>query len=62
MAGYGMNVFQAGYYFFWIPIIAPLIGSTLATIIYAILIKNHWPDEQKSQNNELNQLSMTNNL
>ena len=34
-----------GYYFFIIPILGPLFGSILGTLIYYMLICNHWPKE-----------------
>jgi glycerol uptake facilitator-like aquaporin len=40
MAGWGSQVFTAGHYFFWIPIVGPLVGSVLGTFIYLILISN----------------------
>jgi len=39
--GWGSQVFTAGHYFFWIPIVAPLIGSVLGTLSYLLLISNH---------------------
>ncbi|CAF0886479.1 unnamed protein product [Brachionus calyciflorus] len=42
LAGWGSQVFSSGNYFFWIPIVAPMIGSFGATILYSILISNHF--------------------
>lgn len=41
LAGWGSQVFTAGHYFFWVPIIAPLLGAVLGTLIYLILISIH---------------------
>jgi hypothetical protein len=38
-------VFTAGNYFFWIPLVAPFFGATIATFVYNVFIGNHWPDE-----------------
>lgn len=46
MAGWGAKTFQAGHGFFWIPILAPMMGSFLGTISYSLFISNHWnPDD-----------------
>jgi len=37
-AGWGSEVFKAGDYWFWVPIIGPLIGGPLGTIIYDSMI------------------------
>lgn len=41
IAGWGSQVFTAGNYFFYVPIVAPLVGSILGTFLYIILISNH---------------------
>jgi len=45
IAGWGTQVFTAGSYFFWIPIVAPMVGAAFAVIFYQLLIANHWPDQ-----------------
>lgn len=42
MAGWGNKVFTEGHYFFWIPIIGPLVGAALGTFTYYICIGNNW--------------------
>jgi glycerol uptake facilitator-like aquaporin len=42
IAGWGTKTFTAGNYFFWIPIVAPLVGSVIATLTYILLISAHW--------------------
>ena len=39
-AGWGVEVFTAYNYLFWIPLAAPMFGSLLATIFYTLLINN----------------------
>ena len=41
IAGWGSQTFTAGNYFFWIPIVAPMVGSLIATILYTIIISNN---------------------
>jgi MIP family channel proteins len=38
VAGWGTEVFTAGNYWFWVPIIGPLIGGVLGATIYDLLI------------------------
>ena len=37
-----------GYYFFLVPILGPMLGGILGTIMYYLLISNHWPVENNS--------------
>lgn len=32
-------------YFFWIPLLGPLIGGAIAGLTYLFLVSAHWPDE-----------------
>ena len=41
LAGWGAQTFTAGHYFFWIPIVGPLVSSVLATVIYTAFISAH---------------------
>ncbi len=34
MAGWGVEVFRAGNYWFWVPIVGPLVGGCLGALIY----------------------------
>jgi len=40
IVGWGGQVFSAGNYFFWIPIVAPFVGALIAVVFYNILINN----------------------
>uniref|UniRef100_A0A914MS94 Uncharacterized protein n=1 Tax=Meloidogyne incognita TaxID=6306 RepID=A0A914MS94_MELIC len=44
--GYGLEAFSWRNYYFWIPIIAPLIGALLGTWIYQFLVGINIPDEK----------------
>jgi glycerol uptake facilitator-like aquaporin len=45
IAGWGPEVFRAGGYWFWIPIIGPLIGGPLGAFVYDALVGRHFPKE-----------------
>lgn len=40
-AGWGSQVFTAGNNFFWIPILGPLVGSFIGTVLYLIIVSNN---------------------
>ncbi len=44
-AGWGSEVFRAGNYWFWVPIVGPLIGGPLGAWVYDLLIGNHFPKD-----------------
>jgi MIP family channel proteins len=46
LAGWGMEVFRAGNYWFWVPIVGPLIGGPLGAYLYDALIGNHFTDQE----------------
>uniref|UniRef100_A0A8B9DQY3 Aquaporin 7 n=1 Tax=Anser cygnoides TaxID=8845 RepID=A0A8B9DQY3_ANSCY len=41
IAGWGVDVFTAGNYWWWIPVIAPTLGSLVGSLIYKLLIDFH---------------------
>jgi glycerol uptake facilitator-like aquaporin len=45
LAGWGAEVFRAGSYWWWVPIIGPLIGGVLGGWIYDLLIARWHPPE-----------------
>lgn len=38
IAGWGGQVFSTNNYFFWIPLVSPLVGATFAVFIYFIVV------------------------
>lgn len=47
VGGWGAEVFRAGNYWFWVPIVGPLIGGVVGAFIYDFMVGNHFPaDEQ----------------
>jgi MIP family channel proteins len=45
IAGWGPEVFRAGGYWFWVPIIGPLIGGPLGALVYDALVGKYFPEE-----------------
>ncbi len=41
IAGWGVKTFTAGNYYFWIPIVGPMTGAFVGTILYTITISSH---------------------
>lgn len=47
VGGWGAEVFRAGNYWFWVPVVGPLIGGVVGAFIYDFMVGNHFPaDEQ----------------
>ena len=44
VAGWGVQVFQANNYYFWVPIVGPLIGGPLGVTIYDWLVGKHFDE------------------
>lgn len=42
LAGWGVKTLVAGNYFFWIPLVAPMVGSVAGTFIYLLCISIHF--------------------
>ncbi|NXU04286.1 AQP9 protein, partial [Buphagus erythrorhynchus] len=53
IAGWGMEVFTAGNNWWWVPIVAPLLGGVLGAMIYIIFIEIHHSDPQSEEENEV---------
>jgi len=45
IAGWGFEVFRANNFYFWVPIVGPLIGGTLGVSVYDALIGRRFPKE-----------------
>lgn len=46
LAGWGGQVFTANHYYFWVPIVGPLIGGPLGALIYDWFVGKRFPAEQ----------------
>ncbi|XP_007895329.1 aquaporin-3-like [Callorhinchus milii] len=53
LAGWGTKVFSAGNYWFWVPILAPLLGAVLGILVYQLMVGIHTePEENHSSSAE----------
>lgn len=50
LAGWGTEVFRAGNYWFWVPIVGPIIGGPLGAWIYDVLIGKLFPNTAPGEN------------
>ncbi|PNI90721.1 AQP10 isoform 1 [Pan troglodytes] len=44
VAGWGPEVFSAGNGWWWVPVVAPLVGATVGTATYQLLVALHHPE------------------
>ncbi|HEX5085847.1 MAG TPA: MIP family channel protein [Blastocatellia bacterium] len=47
IAGWGFDVFRANNFYFWVPIVGPLIGGPLGALIYDALVGRQIPREEQ---------------
>ena len=47
VAGWGSQVFTANQYYFWVPIVGPLVGGPLGAILYEGLVGRFFPNSNK---------------
>jgi hypothetical protein len=59
---YGSYVFTAADYFFWIPIVAPIVGAFLGGFLYLVLISAHLPDVEQERKVSNNRVSLLFNI
>jgi glycerol uptake facilitator-like aquaporin len=52
ISGWGLGVFTANKFFFWVPIVAPLAGGAFSAVVYAFMIRNHWPEDDDEDEDE----------
>ncbi|XP_048212833.1 aquaporin-10 isoform X1 [Perognathus longimembris pacificus] len=48
LAGWGPEVFSAGNGWWWVPVVAPLVGATLGTATYQLMVALHHPEDSES--------------
>ena len=49
IAGWGVEVFRANNFYFWVPIVGPLVGGPLGSFVYDALIGRHFRKEENVQ-------------
>ncbi|KAI4880951.1 hypothetical protein NFI96_019596 [Prochilodus magdalenae] len=59
-AGWGVEVFTCFDYFFWVPIVAPLVGALLGACFYLVFIQWHLPDLEPEINSQKEFTEFTN--
>ncbi|XP_078392668.1 aquaporin-10-like [Cetorhinus maximus] len=52
VAGWGTEVFTAGNGWWWIPIVAPLLGGSLGSLAYVLLIEMHHEDPKQLEDDK----------
>ncbi|KAJ8247882.1 hypothetical protein GJAV_G00251650 [Gymnothorax javanicus] len=52
MAGWGIDVFREGNYWWWIPVAGPMVGGVVGAVVYLLFIELHHADPQKPQEDE----------
>lgn len=45
IAGWGPEVFRAGNGWWWVPVVAPMVGATLGTAAYQLFVGLHYPED-----------------
>ncbi|XP_037669976.1 aquaporin-10 [Choloepus didactylus] len=45
VAGWGSEVFSAGNGWWWVPVVAPLVGAMLGTAVYQLMVALHHPED-----------------
>ena len=45
VAGWGTEVFRAGNYYFWVPIVGPILGGIAGTFIYDLFVGKRFPQD-----------------
>ncbi|XP_060767684.1 aquaporin-9b [Neoarius graeffei] len=55
-AGWGVEVFRAGNYWWWIPVVGPMVGGVLGAMIYYMMIELHHvePEEKQEEKSSVN--------
>ncbi|XP_053575754.1 aquaporin-10, partial [Bombina bombina] len=43
VAGWGADVFRAGNYWWWVPVVAPCVGAVLGSLLYQVFVQIHHP-------------------
>ncbi|XP_075053411.1 aquaporin-3-like [Mixophyes fleayi] len=52
MAGWGLEVFRAGDHWWWVPVLGPMVGGLVGTLIYELLIGIHHPTASRKDESQ----------
>ncbi|XP_045565826.1 LOW QUALITY PROTEIN: aquaporin-3 [Salmo salar] len=52
-AGWAKEVFMCYNYWFWVPIVAPMVGAVLGSGLYLVFVQWHLPDSEINETNDL---------
>uniref|UniRef100_A0A4W5N382 Aquaporin 10a n=1 Tax=Hucho hucho TaxID=62062 RepID=A0A4W5N382_9TELE len=52
-AGWGTEVFTCYNYWFWVPIVAPMVGAVLGSGLYLVFVQWHLPDSEINETHDL---------
>jgi glycerol uptake facilitator protein len=47
LLGWGTSVFRSHNGYFWVPLVAPLVGGVCGTLLYDLTIGRHLPDPEE---------------
>uniref|UniRef100_A0A674DBZ3 Aquaporin 10b n=1 Tax=Salmo trutta TaxID=8032 RepID=A0A674DBZ3_SALTR len=51
-AGWATEVFMCYNYWFWVPIVAPMVGAVLGSGLYLVFVQWHLPDSEINETND----------
>ncbi|CBY15913.1 unnamed protein product [Oikopleura dioica] len=54
---FGSEALHGSAHFFWIPLVAPLVGGVIGALCYLFVISAHWPEEEKKIEEEYQKVS-----
>lgn len=54
---FGSEALHGSAHFFWIPLVAPLVGGVIGALCYLFVISAHWPEEETKIEEEYEKVS-----
>ncbi|KAM4809943.1 aquaporin-7 [Rhinophrynus dorsalis] len=60
IAGWGLEVFRAGHYWSWVPVVAPLVGSLTGAFLYKLLVGLHHQSDEDSEEKNIDEMEKGN--
>ncbi|KAK3082763.1 hypothetical protein FSP39_004651 [Pinctada imbricata] len=62
LAGWGTEPFTFRNYYFWVPVIGPMTGGFVASLLYSLLIEIHWPEEEPEKEEDVIEKPIVNEI